>query len=295
MDSNYQGGIDLHVHSNASDGTHSPAELFQIAARLGLEAISITDHDTTAGSQQAMTCERPASLAFISGVEISAEAPPHTNIKNGLHILGYGIDPYDSPLVETLETLKLARENRTRDIVQRLNELGIPLTLAEVDAEVGDATPGRPHVAKALVKAGFAENINDAFDRYIGNGAPACVGKKRLTSKQAVDLIIAAGGIPVLAHPCLIKNNAEILEALIDELCQLGLMGLEVYYPDHSPEDVERYLRITQAFGLLATGGSDFHGQLIPEIELGRGRGDLYVPYALFEKLRQHQNQINPK
>ncbi len=290
MDSRRQGGIDLHIHSTASDGTYSPSEIFEIASRQGLEAISITDHDTTEGSRIALTCRPSSGPSFITGVEISAQAPERSNISGSLHILGYGIDPSDVPLVQALDQLRQVRNTRIHQIVQRLNQIGIALTVAQVMAEVGQATAGRPHVARALIKAGVVKNVNEAFDRFIGNDAPAFVGKKRLPCDLVFKLIQSAGGIPVMAHPSLIKCSPnDALEDLIESLCKMGLMGIEVYYPDHDAAVVAHYLSLARKFKLLVTGGSDFHGQLIPDIMMGRGRGDLYIPYTLFENLRAHQ------
>ena len=294
MDFKYQGGIDLHIHSNASDGTHSPAEILHIAAQQGLEAISITDHDSTEGSRLALACQRSASLDFITGVEISSQAPSQFKINGSLQILGYGIDPEHKPLVQALEALRQARDKRTHQIVERLNRIGIALTVEQVMAEVGQATAGRPHVARALIKAGVAADVNDAFDRFIGHGAPAFVGKKRLPYEQTFELIIKAGGVPVLAHPYLVERESEQpLEKLVEQLSASGLKGIEVYYPDHNAEAVTRYLNIAKQFKLFVTGGTDFHGQLIPDIQMGRGRGDLYIPYAVFENLRSHQKNVN--
>jgi 3',5'-nucleoside bisphosphate phosphatase len=287
LDSNRQGGIDLHIHSTASDGTCSPAEIMQLAAHLGLEAISITDHDTTAGSLQALACQRPATLEFITGVEISAQPPVGCSVGGSLHILGYGIDPGFEPLVKALDQLQQTRHTRTHEIVQRLNHMGIPLTVAQVMAEVDQSAAGRPHVATALIKMGVVANVNEAFDRFIGQGGPAFVGKKRLPCAQTFELITSAGGMPVLAHPYLVKcQTPSQLDDLIGRLCTLGLVGLEVYYPNHPPDSVTRYLGLARKYNLLVTGGTDFHGQLIPEIKMGRGHGDLYIPYALFDQLR---------
>lgn len=286
MDSKQSGGIDLHIHSTASDGTHTPQEILEMAARAGLQAISITDHDTLDGSRQAFNGDIPASLAFLTGVEISVHAPSPSNISDSLHILGYGVDPNDRKLLEALYKFQKIRSTRVHRIVDRLNALGIALTIEQVMGEAGEGTPGRPHVATAMVNAGYAEHINDAFDRFLGNGRPACVSKERMTCEHAFELIHGAGGIPVLAHPYLIPcRGSDGLVLLVEKLCDMGLRGLEVYYPKHTREAVAQYSKLAIKYGLLATGGSDFHGALIPEIKMGCGEGDLYVPYALYEKI----------
>jgi 3',5'-nucleoside bisphosphate phosphatase len=286
LDSEKSGGIDLHIHSTASDGTHSPQAIVEMAANAGLRAISITDHDTLAGCRAAFGGDLPSGLGFITGVEISVQAPENSRIGSSLHILGYGVDPEDAPLCTALDRYQDIRKHRIHRTVERLHQLGIPIVLQQVMCEAGDGVPGRPHVAEAMVKAGYAENINDAFDRYLGNGRPACVGKERMTCRDAFDLISGAGGIPVLAHPYLIAGEqSDRLVELLKRLCGMGLRGIEVYYPKHSPAAVARYLELAAAFDLVATGGTDFHGELIPDIKIGRGSGDLHVPYAVFEEL----------
>jgi predicted metal-dependent phosphoesterase TrpH len=286
LDSKQSGGIDLHVHSTASDGTHSPQELVAMAAKLGLQAISITDHDTLDGSRQAFKCDIPPALKLLSGIEISVQAPAYGTVKGGLHILGYGIDPDNPPLLQALKKFQNIRKERILRIVDQINQLGIPLTLQMVKNEAGGGTSGRPHVASAMVKAGYAKDINDAFDRYLGNGKPCCIGKERMTCEKAFELIQAAGGIPVLAHPYLIPcRSRDDLNRLVKSLCDLGLKGLEIYYPEHTPENIAHYSQLADQYGLLRTGGTDYHGELIPEIALGRGSGDFYVPYELFTKM----------
>lgn len=286
MDSKKSGGIDLHIHSTASDGTHTPQAIVELAASSGLRAISITDHDTLEGTRAAYGGDLPPGLGFITGVEISVHAPKNSHIGSSLHILGYGVDPENGPLCQALDHYQEVRKRRIHRIVERLQQLGLPMTLPQVMAEAGDGAAGRPHVAEAMVKAGYADDINDAFDRYLGNGRPACVGKERMTCRQAFDLIAGAGGIPVLAHPYLIDGEpSDRLVALVKRLCDMGLKGIEVYYPKHDTAAVARYLELAARFDLVATGGTDFHGALIPEIKIGRGNGDLHVPYAVFDEL----------
>ena len=289
MDSKRCGGIDLHIHSTASDGTFSPYEIIQMASRIGLDAFSITDHDTLEGSRQALYADIPSNLRFITGIEISAAIPANSSISGGVHLLGYGIDPEDAALNQTLDKFIKIRNNRIKAIVERLNALGVDLTLQQVLAEVGEGAAGRPHVATAMIKAGLARDVNDAFDRFLGNGRPACVGKERLDCRRALELIINAGGVPVLAHPYLVKcSDFGDLSRFVAQLCDLGLRGIEVYYPQHTHAAVAQYLSLAGKFALLVTGGSDFHGQLIPDVQMGCGRGDLHVPSVLFDQLRYH-------
>ena len=282
MDSKRCGGVDLHIHSTASDGTFSPNDIIRIAAQIGLDAISITDHDTLTGTRQALQAPFPPDLHFITGIEISAAVPVDSGARGGFHLLGYGIDPENAVLNKTLTRFSAIRDARIHSIVERLNTLGIDLTLAQVNAQVGEGVAGRPHVAAAMIKAGYARDVDDAFDRFLGNDRPAYVGKERLDCCTAIELIANAGGVPVLAHPYLVKHrDPKTFFAFVGQLCEMGLRGIEVYYPQHTREAVARYLSLADQFDLLITGGSDFHGQLMPDVHLGSGRGDLYVPTGL--------------
>lgn len=286
MESRPPPSIDLHIHSTASDGTLSPADIIALALRLRLGAIAITDHDSVAGSREALLNGIPEALGFLTGVEISADPPPSYPGAGSIHILGYGMRLDDPELNGTLEKLQGARKDRNPQIVARLNKLGIALRLDEVEREAGDGQPGRPHIAKLLVKKGIVRTIDDAFDRYLGNGKPAYVDKYRIESSQAIELINAAGGIPVLAHPCLLElESDQQLDELLREMMSMGLKGLEVYFSEHTPEQIHRYSELAKRCDLLMTGGTDFHGDIQPEIRMGVGRGDLHVPFELYEKL----------
>jgi len=279
--------IDLHLHSTASDGTLSPANLIAMAVGLGLGAIAITDHDSIAGCREALLDGIPDELGFLTGVEISAEPPPSYPGSGSIHILGYGIRLDDPELNRTLERLQDARRDRNPQIITRLNQIGLALTLREVEQEAGeDGQPGRPHIAKVLIKKGYAADINDAFDRYLGHGRPAYVDKFRIESADAIRLINAAGGTPVLAHPCLLElETDDQLDEIVREMVSMGLKGLEVYFTDHTPEQTRRYAELATRHELLMTGGTDFHGDTHPGTRMGVGKGDLIVPYALYEGL----------
>ena len=278
--------IDLHIHSNASDGSFSPDEIIKHALKLGLKAISITDHDTVEGSKQALKTGIPDSLKFLTGVEISADPPPDSGFSGSCHIIGYLINIDNLSLNNILIQLRDARKNRNPKIIKKLNDLNINITLDEVAEYAGEQQVGRPHIAGLMVKNKLVSSIDEAFNRYLAQGKPAYVDKFRLKCKDAIDLIKGAGGIPVLAHPCLLKNVKEnSLEAFIKILKSVGLMGIEVYYPDHTPEMSAQYAAIAKKFGLIMTGGTDFHGSLKPNIAMGSGRGDLIIPYELYENL----------
>ncbi|RPJ72662.1 MAG: PHP domain-containing protein [Desulfobacteraceae bacterium] len=278
--------MDLHIHSTASDGTFSPVHLLAMAVRLGLGAIAITDHDSIAGSREALLEGIPPELSFLTGVEISAEPPPSYPGAGSIHILGYAIRLDDPELNRALEKLQEARKNRNPEIIRNLKRLGIPISLEEVDREAGDGQPGRPHIAALLVKKGVVGTIDEAFDRFLGNGRPGYVDKFRIECSQAITLINAAGGIPVLAHPCLLElDTDEQLDELLQEMIAMGLKGLEVYFTDHTPEQTRRFADLAARYELLTTGGTDFHGATLPDVRMGVGKGSLHVPYALYERL----------
>ena len=278
-------GIDLHIHSTASDGTLSPAEILKLAQKLKLRAIAITDHDTIAGSKEALQAGIPPSVKFLTGVEISASSPPSISYAGSFHILGYSIRLDDPQLNKTLAVLQQARKNRNPQIVKRLNSMGFEFSLKDVAKEIGDGQLGRPHIARYLIKKGFVKSIDEAFKKYLAQGKPAYVDKYRVDCSRAIEIIIDAGGIPVLAHPILLnfdKNETNDLFALLKDM---GLKGIEVYYPENPPGMTTLYSKLAERYGLLKTGGTDFHGSLKPDIQMGSGRGDFVVPYESYEKL----------
>jgi len=286
LDYNTHACIDLHIHSNASDGTFSPAQILDQALDSNLAAIAITDHDTISGSKEALRIGPPPEVKFLTGVEISANPPASFPCSGSFHILGYAFDLEDTGLNQMLEELQQARKNRNPRILQTLNDLGFPMTMDEVESEMGDGQMGRPHIAQVMIKKGYAKSINEVFDKYLGKDKAAYVDKFRMESDQAIELISSAGGIPVLAHPGLIEPTTDLpFENLIKTLTSTGLKGIEVYYPEHSPESVVEYIALADKYGLLMTGGTDFHGALKPDLKMGFGKGDFLVPYELYKKL----------
>lgn len=278
-------GIDLHIHTTASDGSLAPQEVVRRARRAGLAAIAITDHDTVEGVRQLISHGLPDDLGFITGVEISSLPPAPYRSKGSFHILGYGIDPEAPPLAEALESLRLQRETRNPQMIDRLNELGMDLTLAEVSAEAGGAVVGRPHMAAVMVRKKWVGSVAEAFDRYLATGRPAYVEKGRIDFENAVSLIRAAGGLPVLAHPVTVGLSPDDLKGLLESLARLGLAGVEAYYSTHPPELTRFLLGCAKSLGLVVTGGSDYHGAYKKGIELGVGRGDLHVPFDCYATL----------
>ncbi|MBF0199775.1 MAG: ribonuclease III [Desulfamplus sp.] len=278
--------IDLHIHSSASDGSLSPSEIVLHAHGTGLSAIAITDHDTIDGVREAVESGIPHPMEFITGVEISAHPPDEYADAGSLHILGYGFSIYDRDMTQTLEKLREARALRNPEIIEKLNLLGFPITMQGVCRICGQGQMGRPHIAMAMVENGYVSSFDEAFDIYLGSGKPAYVDKFRLSAREAIELIIEAGGVPILAHPGIIKGTAT--ENLISRLMAMGLAGIEVYHTDHTPEQTLFFEKLARKKGILMTGGSDFHGIMKPEILMGKGTGNLNIDHEIYKTLCLH-------
>jgi predicted metal-dependent phosphoesterase TrpH len=241
--------VDLHMHSTASDGSRAPADVVRAAKRASLAAIALTDHDTVAGLDEARATGDELGVRVINGVELSAvEGDTETHVL-GLHLRDTSV------LERGLGELREMRNRRARVIVQRLDELGVHVTYDDVLAQAGTGAVGRPHVARALVADGWATDLRDAFDRYLGAGRPAYVAKDQLSMRDAIAMIHAAGGLAVLAHP----GPAGTLERL-EALKALGMDGVEVKHPGHSPSDTARLRTLSEQLELVPSGGSDWHG-----------------------------------
>ena len=273
--------IDLHTHTTASDGTFSPAALVRLAAEKGLTALAVTDHDTIDGIAAARFQAQKSDIPFVPGIEISAEFTSDGT----MHILGYFVDETDRPFRDALLFLKDARKKRNPKIIGRLKDAGVFISYDDVLAESGGGEVGRPHFARALVKKGHAASIGDAFERYLAKGASCYVDKSRLSPADSIGLIRHAGGVPVLAHPFTLNVSQERLEEVIRELVGWGLMGLECFYSNHTPEETKRLAAMASAFDLVPTGGTDFHGKNRPKVKLGTGTGGLDIPHEVFESL----------
>lgn len=245
------GNADLHVHTNLSDGTMTPEEVVDEAIRLGVSTISITDHDTVDGVVAAVRYGQNKNLHIITGVELSAYLAP-----SEIHILGYFIDVNNVSLQKTLKQANEDRRKRVYSIADKLRGLNVPIDPEEIITLAGNASPGRMHIAETILKHGYCKTMAEVFSRYIGDNGPAYVPKKTLTPQQAIELIREASGVAVLAHPGL-----TLREQVIEDLVKYGLKGIEVYYPSHTPQDVNKYLTIAKKYNLIATGGSDFHGE----------------------------------
>jgi len=273
--------VDLHLHTTASDGVLSPSGIVRYAAGKGLEAIAITDHDTIDGNQEALDEGKKAGLEVIPGVEISARFD-----LGSMHILGFFIDIGNRALKERLSLLQETRAKRNPKMVQKLRELGVEISYDEVLRASGGGQVGRPHFACVLLEKGYVRTMQEAFDRYLGRGAPAYVDKFRFNPAEAMDLIRKARGIPVLAHPFTLHLPPHQLSALLHELTQWGLMGIEVYYPEHTGDQVSFYKGLAESHGLLVTGGSDYHGIEGGNVEIGMGPGNMRLSYSMVEAMR---------
>jgi len=282
--------VDLHIHTSASDGTFSPTEILDLASHIQLGAIAITDHDTLDGSRAALTAGIPQRMGFITGVEISAERPALFPGKGSCHILGYRVNLDDRNLNQTLARLQNARKDRNPRILERLQSFGFDLTMDDIQQAAGPKGQlGRPHFAQVMLNKGYVPTFSAAFDDYLATGKPVYVDKYRVECSRAIELIRAAGGIPVLAHPALLGTPGRRLEdSVVLALKEMGLIGIEAYYTEHTPAQREHYLELARKHGLLVTGGSDFHGKFKPRTKLGRGRGNLQVPIDLYHALNSH-------
>jgi hypothetical protein len=245
---------DLHAHTNASDGDLSPLELVALAKEKKLSALGITDHDTLMGVGEGLEAGGMYGIHIIPGVEISAIYDPGT-----LHILGY-FRGYPVGLEMDLEYVQKGRSDRFPKIIEKLNAMGLKITLTDVTEIAGGAQIGRPHIAKALMKKGYVKDFDEAFDNYLAKGKPGYVEKKKLTCEKATMLINRHGGVPVLAHPFTLKLGDDDLKHFTLHLKQYGLMGIEVYYPEHTREQTRLYKSIAKALDLILTGGTDYHG-----------------------------------
>jgi len=271
--------VDLHTHSTASDGARTPRDVVRAARQLGLAAIALTDHDTIDGLAEAVEEGQAQGVRIVPGIELSAvEGDEETHVL-GLHLQAVG------RLETQLRTLRAMRLTRAERIVARLNELGVRVTIDDVLSQSGGGAVGRPHIARALVNDGWATDLRDAFDRYLGNGRAAFVPKDRLSIHDAIAMIHEAGGLAVLAHPGQAGTRKRI-----EALAAIGLDGIEVRHPSHNAEDIARLSALVEHFGLVASGGSDWHGLA----EGGRTLGMMRVPLAWLERQDQRIGAREP-
>ena len=273
------GGVDLHSHTTASDGALSPRELVRLAAKHGVRVLAVTDHDSTSGLPAAIDEAAHHGIEVVPGLEINCDVPGAE-----IHVLGYCVDWQAEWFEAFLAEQRAERTARVHRIVERLTELGVPLTAEEVFAICKEGSPGRPHVAQAMIKRGYVKSVREAFDRYLRADGPANVPRRRLTPVEAVTVIRRARGVPVLAHPGLADRDA-----LIPELVQAGLAGIETYYPEHSAGQIEAYRALCRAHDLVATGGSDYHG---PHTGRASTLGSPHVPLDVWHELRNRAREL---
>ena len=275
--------IDLHVHSTASDGTLSPQEVALYAKAKGLSAIALTDHDTVSGVDECIKKGLELGVIVVPGIECSADF-----YGKELHILGYYINPNCETLEAKLKQLIDSRSMRNIKMLEKLEEIGCPLTLDDLHE---DSAPGtvftRAHFANALMRKGYITNRKEAFTKYIGHGLPAYVPREKFTVKECIDMIHAAGGLAVLAHPMLYGYGRADITNLLRGLALEGLDGVECVYSTHSQEDMSHLLQVCLQLKLFPTGGSDFHGDNKPLIDLGSGYGELKIPFDILEAMRK--------
>ncbi len=275
--------IDLHTHSKCSDGSMTPAELINHAKASGLSAVSLTDHDGIDGVAQALAEGKKIGIEVVTGVELSAKSNTET------HILGYFVDINNRILNDTLKEVKEMRKKRNYDTCRRLQENGFDITLEDAKKFAGSEMLARAHFAKAMVEKGYAKSVKDAFDTYLSNGKPCYSSMQLLSAKECVDLINTAGGLAFVAHLHLTKMTDEYLILFLQELKKVGLAGIEGYYTEYTPELTEKYQSMAREFGLLVSGGTDFHGKMKPHIAIGKGLGDMEIPYSVLEEIKNHR------
>ena len=274
---------DLHIHTTASDGRSKPAEVVIEAKSKGLSAIAITDHDTTDGIFEAIDEGLKNQIEVIPGVELSTLAGDRE-----IHILGYYLDWESSLLQEKLASFIEARQNRAVKMVEKLNKLGIKISLQRVEEVAGSNFVGRPHIARVLLENGYINEISEAFsEKYIGRNGRAYVERFKLNPAEGIDLLLKTGAIPVLAHPGYLSQGPPMLKQEIGSLVNNGLRGIEVYYSRHTNEQEGYYSQIARTFDLLVTGGSDYHGYDNPSNSLGK----IMLPYKYVEALQNEKKE----
>lgn len=282
---NESGFIDLHTHSSCSDGTFTPTELARYAAEKGLAAFALTDHDTVDGLTEAAMAASACGLEFVPGIEFSTEYQGRD-----IHIVGLDIHPEQADFSRKLLDFQKSRDERNAEMLERLRTIGgFDLTEEELRAAYGqDTVLTRAHFGRMLFEKGYVSSISEAFDRYLGDRCPCFVPRKKTAPEEAVGLILAAGGIPVLAHPLLYGMGADRLTELTLKLKNAGLKALEALYSTYTARDENQMRRLARQTGLQISGGSDFHGKNKPFIDLGSGRGNLKIPYEILEQLRKN-------
>ncbi len=274
--------VDLHTHSRYSDGSDTPAEIVTKAKALGLSAVALTDHDLLDGIGEAAEAAG-SGIELIPGAELSVQWE-----NKGMHLLTYWVE-HDSPLADRLEEIQRGRIARNHEMVEALIDLGVDITMEELEVEAGIGVIGRPHFAAILVRKGASSSIKDAFDQYLAAGRPAYRPRVRVDAAEAMELARNSGAVPVVAHPHTLADGADEFGHLFPRFAELGAMGVECYYGEYPQDLRERMTAAVERLGLVATGGSDYHGTYKPDIALGSGKGDLAVPDSCLERLAERR------
>ena len=279
--------VDLHVHSNKSDGSYTPSELVEYALEKGLSAFALTDHDTTDGIDEALKAAEGKPIEVIPGIEFSSEYEGRD-----IHILGLYIDHKSEYFKRRLINFKNGRIIRNKEMCKRLTEHGMPVTYEELTAEFPDSTITRGHYAKYLLNHGYTKSLKEAFDRYIGDNGPCFVPRKKITPMRAVEIILKAGGIPILAHPVLYRMSSKRLDKLTAKLKTMGLAGIEAVYSTYSASDERDIRALAAKYDLCISGGSDFHGSTKPGLDLATGYGKLFIPEEILTNLKKKHKDM---
>lgn len=271
--------VDLHLHTTHSDGTLSPTELVDLCAQKGLKVIAISDHDSTEGVAEAQEAAARHGIEIIPAIELSTDVPD-----NEIHMLGYFVDMEDAGFQELLRSFRAGREDRGREMVERLRKLGLEITWDEVERIADGAAVGRPHIAQAMIERGYVSEWQEAFERYIGRTGPAYVERTRLEPEEAIQVLLDNGALPVMAHPLYYeREDTQILRRIVSDLKDAGMVGLEVHYGEFSKGEIQMLANIAAEFDLIPCGGSDYHasgkpGEIIP--------GEAGPPMSVVESLR---------
>lgn len=279
--------IDLHTHSTCSDGSMTPAELVHHAKESGLCAMALSDHDTVSGVDEAMATGREFGIEVIPAIELSAVSATET------HILGYFIDPHAPELVHALGRIRDIRVERLTETCEMLRQHDIAVSMDEVRATAGGGVLCRAHIAKIMTEKGYAESPRDAFNRWLNVGCPCYSETQAITDEEAIALIRSAGGDAYLAHLHLTKLPDDRLDAFVARLAAAGLHGLEGYYTDYTADMAEKYRALAKKYHLAISGGTDFHGSFKPHIAIGRGLGNMEIPYAVLAEMKKRHNDTH--
>ena len=273
--------IDLHVHSTASDGTFKPKELLSLAKEQNLSALALTDHDTTDGIQEALEASKELNIELIPGIELSTDYKGKE-----IHILGLYIDVKNADFSKQLADFKSSRAHRNVRMAEKLREEGFPITMEQIHQTFPDRILTRAHFARYLADHGYVKNMDQVFQKYLGDGCRCYVPREKISPFEAIDLIHKGGGLAFFAHPLLCNMNYDLLYYVMKSMADAGLDGIEAFYSSYSTKEEQNMKRFAEKLGILICGGSDFHGTNKPYIQLGSGRGNLSVPYTVLEDIK---------